>query len=74
MMTMGKAMVSKTFMKVMGIAGCILLTVFAGMFAMVGIFALRASIVEPDIIGFIGCAGCACCAWICWSIRKSTLV
>lgn len=67
-------MVSKTFMKVMGFAGSVLLTIFAGMFAMVGIVALIASIVEPDIIGFIGCAGFTACAWVCWSIRKSTLV
>lgn len=69
-----ESMVSKTFMKVIGFAGSVLLTIFAGMFAMVGIVALIASIVEPDIIGFIGCVGFAFCAWVCWSVRKCTLV
>lgn len=73
-MTMEKTMVSKTFIKAIGIAGSILLTVFAGMFAMVGLTAFVMSVIEPSIIGFIGCAGLFFCAATCWSIRKDTLV
>ena len=65
--------VSKTFLKVMGFLGSMLLTIFAVMFALVGIVALIGSIIEPNIIGVIGCAGFSFCAFTCWSIRKDPL-
>lgn len=67
-------MVSKTFLKVIGFLGSLLLTLFAGVFAMVGMSALVMSVIEPSIIGFIGCIGMFFCAVTCWSIRKDTLV
>lgn len=67
-------MVSKTFLKVMGIGACIMLTVFAGLFAMCSLYCIIMSIVDKDILSFILAAFCGFVAWMIWSVRKDTLV
>lgn len=68
------SMVSKTFIKVMGFAGSVLLTIFAGIFAMMAICCIVMSVIDKDIISFILAAFCGLVAWIIWSVRKDTLV
>ena len=67
-------MVSKTFLKVIGFAGSLMLTIFAGIFALVSISCLCMSVIEADVICAIGCMASAFIAWMMWSIRKDTLV
>lgn len=67
-------MVSKTFIKVMGFAGSVLLTIFAGIFAMMAICCIVMSVIDKDIISVILAAFCGLVAWIIWSVRKDTLV
>lgn len=62
------------FLKIMGYLGSALLTIFAGIFALVAIAALVDSIINPTVFSVIGCAGCAAAAWMLWSVRKDTLV
>lgn len=66
-------MVSKTFMKVLGLFGCLCLTVFSGIFAMVSLGCLFLSVVERDILTVILSAFAGFVAWVLWSIRKDTL-
>ena len=68
------SMVSKTFLKVIGFAGCPMLTLFAGLFAMTSLACFVVSIVEKDVMTVILSAFCGFVAWIIWSIRKDTLV
>ena len=67
-------MVSKTFLKVIGFAGSLMLTIFAGIFALLSITCCIVSIVEKDFMSVIGCAAAGFLAWMMWSIRKDTLV
>ena len=66
--------VSKTFFKVVGFAGSLMLTIFSGMFAFVSLSALFFSIVEKDFFSVIACIASAVIAWALWSIRRDTLV
>ena len=68
------SMVSKTFMKVIGFAGCVLLTTFAGIFAMVSLSALIVSIIEKDLFSVMACIVAAIITKILWDVRKDTLV
>ena len=68
------SMVSKTFMKVIGFAGCVLLTTFAGIFAMVSLSAFVVSIVEKDLFSVMACIVAAIITMILWDVRKDTLV
>lgn len=61
-------------MKLIGFAGSILLTIFAGIFAMMSLSALFLSIIEKDPISVMGCIASGIVAWILWDIRKDTLV
>ena len=67
-------MVSKTLMKVIGIAGSILLTLFAGLWGFVSVSALFISIIEGDLVNMIGCVAAGLAALFCWSLRKAPLV
>lgn len=67
-------MVSKTFMKVIGFLGSLLLTLFAGLWGFVSISALFLSIIEGDLFNMIGCVAAGAAAWFCWSLRKAPLV
>ena len=69
-----ESMVSKTFLKVMGFAGSMFLTIFAGIFAMLSLGLLVVSIVEGDLFTAVASAACGFIAWIMWSVRKDTLV
>lgn len=71
---MEESMVSKTFLKVIGLGASIMLTVFAGIFALVSIACLVCSIVEQDFLAVAGSAASGFLAWMMWSIRKDTLV
>lgn len=68
-----ESQVSKTFSKVVGFAGSLMLTLFAGVFAYMALVALFFSIVEKDLINVIGCAASTFVAWTLWSVRKHPL-
>ena len=68
------AMVSKTFMKVIGFFGCLFLTIFSGIFAMVSMSCLVMSVIEGDILTAILSVFAGFVAWMLWSIRKDTLL
>lgn len=67
-------MVSKTFHKVIGFAGSLLLTLFAGLWGFVSLSALFMSIIEGDFFNMIGCVAAGAAAWFCWSMRRVPLV
>lgn len=69
-----KAMVSKTLARVIGFAGSLLLTLFAGLWGYVSLSALFLSIIEGDLVNVIGCVAAGLAAWFCWSLRKAPLV
>lgn len=71
---MEESMVSKTLIKVISIGASIMLTVFAGLFAMCSLCCTIMSIVDKDIFSVILAAFCGFVAWIIWSVRKDTLV
>lgn len=68
-----KSMVSKTLIKVIGFAGSLLLTLFAGMWSLVSLSALFMSIIERDLMNIIGCVAAGAAALFCWSLRKEPL-
>ena len=61
-------------LKAIGFAGCILLTFFAGMLALMAIALLVISVIDGDLIAVGACIACAFLSALCWSIRKDTLV
>ena len=65
---------TKVCLKLIGFASSLLLTIFAGIFAMMSLSALFLSIIEKDLISVLGCAAAGFVAWTCWSIRKDPLV
>lgn len=69
-----ESMVSKTFLKVIGFAGSVLLTIFSGLFALISLSCLVLSIIDKDVVSVIGCLASGFIAWVMWSIRKDTLV
>lgn len=68
------SMVSKTFLKVLGFAGCVMLTIFAGLFAMCSLCCTIMSIIDKDIFSVTLAVFCGFVAWMIWSVRKDTLV
>lgn len=68
------SMTSKTFIKVIGFLGSLLLTLFAGMWGFVSLSALFLSIIEGDLMNMIGCVAAGAAALFCWSLRKAPLV
>ena len=48
----------------------LMLTIFAGLFALSALGGLTYSLTEGGIVGVIGAIACAFCAVVCWSIRK----
>ena len=69
-----ESMVSKTFMKVIGFLGSLLLTLFAGMWGFVCVSALFISIIEGGLMNVVGCVAAGAAAWFCWSMRRVPLV
>jgi hypothetical protein len=69
-----ESMVSKTFLKVIGFLGSLLLTLFAGMWGFVCVSALFISIIERDLASVVGCVAAGAAACFCWSLRKAPLV
>lgn len=67
-------MVSKTFVKVLCLGASIMLTLFAGLFAMSSLTCAVISIVNQDLFTFILAALCGWIAWMIWSVRKDTLI
>lgn len=67
-------MVSKTFMKVIGFAGSLFLTLFAGLWGFVSLCALFLSIIEGDLFNMVGCVAAGAAAWFCWELRRAPLV
>ena len=66
-------MVSKTFIKVMGLSGCIFVTLFAGVFGFVSLSLLIMSIIYGDALNVAGCVLFGIVAWVCWSVRRDLL-
>lgn len=62
------------FLKALGFAGCLLLTIFAGVLALMAISIFIVSIIDGDLIAVGACIACAFLSALCWSIRKNTLV
>ena len=62
------------FLKVIGFAGSLLLTLFAGVLALMAISLLVISVIDLDLIAVGACIACAFLSALCWSIRKNTLV
>lgn len=73
-MTITKAKAKEAFIKTIGFAGCVLLTTFAGIFAMMSLSAFVVSIIEKDIFSVMACVIAAVIAKILWDVRKDTLV
>lgn len=69
-----KSMVSKTFMKVIGLLASLLLTLFAGLWGYVSISAFFLSIIEGDLFNMVGCVAAGAAGLFCWSLRKAPLV
>ena len=62
------------FLKALGFAGCLLLTIFAGVLAQMAISIFIVSIIDGDLIAVGASIACALLSALCWSIRKDTLV
>ena len=62
------------FLKALGFAGCLLLTIFAGVLALMAVSIFIVSIIDGDLIAVGASIACAFLAVLCWSIRKDTLV
>ena len=71
---MEESKVSKKFLAVIGFAGSVLLTIFSGIFAMISLSALVASVIEKDLLSVLACVAAGVISWIMWSVRKDTLV
>ena len=67
-------MVSKAFAKIIGFAGSLFLTIFAGMFGFISVSALIMSVIDKDILTVAASAAAGFLAWMMWDIRKDTLV
>lgn len=59
--------------KIISVGACMLMTVFAGVFALMSISALVISIVERDFMSVIGCVAAGFLAWVIWSVRRDLL-
>ena len=53
--------------------GCMMVTLFSGMFAFTALAALFYSITEGDLFSLIVCAICAALSCVCWSVRRDVL-
>lgn len=62
------------FLKALGFAGCLLLTIFAGVLALMAVSIFIVSIIDGDLIAVGASIACAFLSALCWSIRKNTLV
>lgn len=62
------------FLKALGFAGCLLLTIFAGVLTLMAISIFIVSIIDGDLIAVGASIACAFLSALCWSIRKDTLV
>lgn len=62
------------FLKALGFAGCLLLTIFAGVLALMAISIFIVSIIDGELIAVGASIACAFLSALCWSIRKDTLV
>lgn len=62
------------FLKGLGFAGCLLLTIFAGVLALMAISIFIVFIIDGDLIAVGASIACAFLSALCWSIRKNTLV
>lgn len=69
-----ESMVSKTFLKAIGLAGSLFLTLFAGLFGFISLSLFFVSIIYGGLINVAGCALFGFVARICWSVRRCPLV
>lgn len=63
----------KTFLKAIELAGCALLTIFAGLFGLLAICALVCSIIDGCLISAVASVASAFLSALCWSLRKTPL-
>ena len=68
------SMVSKAFAKIIGFAGSLFLTLFAGMFGFISVSALVMSVIDKDILTVAASAAAGFAGWMCWELRKEPLV
>lgn len=66
--------IEKVIVKAIGLAGCIFLTVFAGLFGFISLGLLVMSIINCDLLDVAGCIAFACAGYWCWSLRREALV
>lgn len=69
-----ESMVSKTFTKVIGFAGSLFLSLFAGLFGFISVSALVMSVIDKDILTVAASAAAGFAGWMCWELRKEPLV
>lgn len=62
--------VSKTFFKVISFLGAVLMTILAGIFALLALSFVFLSIVEGGLLGVAAAAASAFLAALCWSLRR----
>lgn len=60
-------------MKAIGFAGCLLLTLFAGLFALIALAVFVSSIIDFCLLGVVASVASAFVSALCWSIRKDVL-
>ena len=60
--------------KVIGFAGCVLMTIFAGMFGFISLACLVMSIINCDLFDVVACVVCGLIAAWCWVLRRETLM
>lgn len=65
-----EAQVSKTFSKVVSFLGAVLMTILAGIFAMLALSFLFVSIIDGEFFGVAAAAASAFLAALCWSLRR----
>ena len=65
--------VAKFAYKAIRFMSSLLLTLLAGVFAIMSLTALFLSIVEKDFVSVIGCVASGFIAWVIWSVRRDVL-
>lgn len=65
--------IADAVVKVLSIAGYVLLTAFMSLFGIIAVIALGLTFIEGDIFNLVGTGGCGFIAWVMWSIRREML-
>lgn len=60
----------KTLLKLIDLAGHMLLIAFTFLFAFGAICSMACLFIEGDIFAIIGVAACSFLSWTCWNVRE----